>query len=109
MINIGPRSGLVLSALTSVAGLMLAKAAWNSGIPEPATWNWSYSSWASSSETALAKPNRNWSKVRVMARCRFAGLDNTAEDALRALIGSGSTPRDGAGEIAQVAAASPRP
>ena len=43
MINIGPRSGLVLSALTSVPGLMLAKAAWNSGIPDPATWNWSYS------------------------------------------------------------------
>ena len=44
-----------------------------------------------------------------MARCRFAGLDSTAEDALSALSGSGSTPRDGAGEIAQVAAASPRP
>jgi hypothetical protein len=37
MISMGPRRGFVLSTFASVNGLMLAVAAWNSGIPEPAT------------------------------------------------------------------------
>ena len=35
--SIGPRSGLRSSAFASVRGLMLAKAAWKIGTPEPAT------------------------------------------------------------------------
>jgi hypothetical protein len=37
MSSIGPRPGFLVSALTWVKGLMLAVAAWNSGIPEPGT------------------------------------------------------------------------
>lgn len=43
------------------------------------------------------------------ARLRFAGLPSTVDDDLRAEIGRGSTPRNGAGSIATEAAASPRP
>ena len=35
--SMGPRRGFLVSALTSVKGLMFAAAAWNSGVPEPGT------------------------------------------------------------------------
>jgi hypothetical protein len=54
-ISNGPRSGFSVSTLASVQGLRLAVAAWNSGAPEAGTAYASYSCFASSSETALAK------------------------------------------------------
>ena len=64
---------------------------------------------ASSSLTALAKPKRNCSYVSGTARLRFAGLSSTGDADFSAEIGSGSTPRNGAGSIATDAAARPRP
>ena len=44
-----------------------------------------------------------------MARLRLAGLESAGLADLSAEIGSGSTPRNGAGSIATAAMASPRP
>ena len=54
MISSGPRSGLSVSTLTSVHGFRFAVAAWNSGAPGAGTAYVSYSSFASSGDTALA-------------------------------------------------------
>ena len=61
MISSGPRSASRLLTFASVHGLRFAVAAWNSGIPEAGTAKVDYSSFASSSLTALAKPKRNCS------------------------------------------------
>ena len=88
---------------------MLANAAWKRGSPGAGTANVSYSSRASSSDTALAKAYRNWSYVRGTARPRLSGLARTGDPARSAEIGSGRTPRNGAGSIATETADSPRP
>ena len=54
MISIGPRSGFFESTLASVHGFRLAAADWNRGSPGAGTAKFSYSSFASSSPTALA-------------------------------------------------------
>ena len=54
MIRSGPRSGLSVSTLASVHGLRFAAAAWKIGSPGAGTAYVSYSSFASSSSTALA-------------------------------------------------------
>src|SRR5260221_10419268 len=105
----GPRAEFVVSTLASVQGLILASAAWKSGLPGAGTAYVSYSSWDSGSVTAFAKAYRNWSYVSGTARPRFKGFVRTGEAARRAEIGSGSTPRNGAGSIATEAAESPRP
>jgi hypothetical protein len=105
----GPRFGFLLSTLASVHGFRFAVAAWKSGRPEAGTAKVEYSSFASSSVTAFAKPKRNCSYVSGTARLRLAGLPSTGRADFSAEIGSGSTPRNGAGSIATEAAASPRP
>src|SRR5258708_39841519 len=87
MISIGPRSGFLLSALASVKGLRLAVAAWNSGVPEAGTANVAYSSLASSSLTALAKGDRNWSEVSGTARGWVAGVPRAGEPDRRGATG----------------------
>jgi len=52
----GPRSGFLVSTFASVHGLRFAVAAWKIGAPGAGTAKDSYSSLASSSLTALAKP-----------------------------------------------------
>src|SRR5207237_7238049 len=105
----GPRSALVVSTLASVQGLRLAVAAWKRGLPDAGTAKLSYSSFASSSLTALAKAYRNCSYVSGTARLMLAGLPSTGEADFSADNGRGSTPRNGAGSIATVAAERPRP
>ena len=61
MMSSGPRFGFFVSTFASVHGLKFAVAAWNSGSPGVATEKVSYSSFASSSLTALAKEYRNCS------------------------------------------------
>src|SRR6476661_3352438 len=100
MISSGPRSGFFASTLASVQGLKLAAAAWKIGSPDPGTEYSSYNCLASSSLTALAKLYRNCSNVSGIARWRFVGLPSTGLAARNAEIGSGSTPRNGAGLIA---------
>ncbi len=56
MIRSGPRSGFLELTFASVQGFRFAVAAWNSGAPAAGTANSAYSSLASSSETAFAKP-----------------------------------------------------
>ena len=56
MISSGPRSGFLVFTFASVQGFRLAVAAWKSGAPDAGTANSAYSSLASSSLTALAKP-----------------------------------------------------
>src|SRR5207237_9425335 len=90
-------------------GLRLAVAAWKMGAPDAGTAYVLYNCRASSSPTALAKPKRNWSYVRGTARFRLAGLLRTGQADFNAENGSGSTPRKGAGSMATVAAARPRP
>lgn len=51
-----PAVGFLVSTLASVQGFRLAVAAWNSDLPEAGTAKSAYSSLASSSLTALAKP-----------------------------------------------------
>src|ERR1700674_1483007 len=109
IIRSGPRAGFSVSTLSSVHGLMFAAAAWNSGAPEAGTAYVAYSSLASSSLTALANANRNWSYVSGTARLRFTGLLSTGQADFNAEIGSGRTPRNGAGWMATEAAARPRP
>src|SRR6267143_862076 len=109
MISTGPRPSFSTSTLASVHGLRLAVAAWKSGTPEAGTAKVLYSSRASSSLTALAKPKRNCSYVSGIARLRFAGLPSTGHADFSAVSGSGSTPRKGPGSIATVAEATPRP
>src|SRR5205809_7344318 len=109
MIRSGPRSGLSVSTLTSVQGLRLAVAAWNSGAPDAGTAYVSNNSRASSSDTALANAYRNWSKVNGTARWRLRGLPNTGNADLSDENGNGRTPRNGAGSMATDAADSPRP
>src|SRR2546423_7076155 len=105
----GPRSGFLVRTFTSVHGLRFALAAWKSGAPDPGTENISYSCFASASPTAFAKPYRNCSYVSGTARPRFAGLCSTGDADRKDEIGSGNTPRNGAGAIATDAAGSPRP
>jgi hypothetical protein len=50
----------------------------------------------------------NWSRVRAMARPRFKGFRSTGIATRNVEIGSGSTPRNGPGSIATVAADKPR-
>src|SRR5205807_10292455 len=88
-----------------VHGLRLALAAWNSGAPGAATWNVSCSCFASSSLRALAQPYLNCSRLSVTARFQFAGFRSTGEADRNDEVGSGSTPRKGAGSIAMVKAA----
>jgi hypothetical protein len=64
---------------------------------------------ASSSLTALANEYRNCSYVSGTARWWFAGFRRAGEAARSDEIGSGSTPRNGAGSIATDTAARPRP
>src|SRR3954471_22468191 len=109
MSSSGPRSGFLLLTFASVHGLRLAVAAWNSGAPEAATWDVSCSCFASSSLRAFAQPYLNCSRLRVTARFQLAGFPSTGEADFNEEIGSGSTPRKGAGSIATVAADSPRP
>ena len=56
MISSGPRAGFFVSTFASVQGFRFADAAWKIGTPEPGTEYVSYSSFASSSPTAFAKP-----------------------------------------------------
>src|SRR3954470_18808052 len=100
MIRSGPRSGLRVFTFASVHGFRFAVAAWNSGAPGAGTAYVSYSSRASCSETAFANAYRHWSKVSGTARWRLAGLPSTGEAERSAEIGSGNTPRNGAGSIA---------
>src|SRR5438552_19210667 len=109
MSSSGPRSERLLLTFASVHGLRLALAAWNNGAPGAATWNVSYSCFASSSLTALAHPYLNCFRLSVTARLQFAGLPSAGEADLSEEIGSGSTPRNGAGSTATVAADNPRP
>src|SRR6266542_6983031 len=99
MSNSGPRSELLLLTFASAHGLRLAVAAWNNGAPGAATWNVSCSCFASSSLRALAHPYLNCSRVSVTARLQLAGFASTGEADLSEEIGSGSTPRKGAGSI----------
>src|SRR5205085_7871510 len=108
-ISSGPRSGFLLSTLASVHGFRLAVAAWNSGAPGAGTWKVSWSCFASTSLRALAQPYRNWSKVSATARLRLAGFPSTGIADLNEEIGSGNTPRKGAGSIATDAVDKPRP
>src|SRR5207253_2341763 len=103
MMSRGPRSGFTVLTLTSVHGFTVA--AWNSGAPDAGTANDSYSSLASASLTALANAYLNCSYVSGIARFQLAGFCSTGDAALRAEIGRGSTPRNGAGSIATDAAA----
>src|SRR3954465_14137457 len=109
MIRSGPRSGLLDFTFTSVQGLRLAAAAWKIGAPDAGTQYVSYSCFASSSLTALANAYRNCSYVSGIALLRLAGLPRMGHADLSEERGSGSTPRNGAGSIATVAAARPRP
>src|SRR3989442_11200953 len=109
MSSSGPRSELLLLTFASVQGLRLAAAAWNSGAPGAATWNVSCSCFASSSLRALAHPYLNWFRLSVTARLQLAGFPSAGEADLSEEIGSGSTPRKGAGSTATVAADHPRP
>src|SRR3954454_6781753 len=104
MSNSGPRSELLLFTFASVHGLRLAVAAWNSGAPGAATWNVSCSCFASSSLRALAQPYLNCSRLSVTARFELAGFPSTGQADFNDEVGSGSTPRKGAGSIATVAA-----
>src|ERR1700720_4227306 len=97
MISNGPRSAFIVLTFASVDGLRLANAAWKRGAPEAGTAKVLYSSFASSSLTALAKAKRNCSYVSATARLRLAGLESTGDAALSADKGNGSTPRNGAG------------
>src|SRR5712691_2635635 len=108
-INSGPRSGFSVLTLASVHGFTLAVAAWKSGTPDAGTAKVLWRSFASSSLTAFAKPKRNWSNVSGTARFRLAGLPRTGHADFSAEKGNGSTPWKGAGSIATVAKASPRP
>src|SRR5260370_21441282 len=109
MISIGPRSGFLLSALASVKGLRLAVAAWNSGVPEAGEANVAYSCLASSSLTALAKAERDWSLGGGTARWWLAGLPRNGEAARSAGAGSGRTAPIGAEPLAADAARQPPP
>src|SRR4051812_40073292 len=109
MSSSGPRSELLLLTFASVHGLRLALAAWNRGAPGAATWNVSCSCFASSSLRAFAQPYLNCSTLSVTARFQLAGFPSTGEADFNEEIGSGSTPRKGAGSIATVAADNPRP
>src|ERR1700682_3377725 len=99
MMSNGPRSGFFDFTFASVHGFRFAVAAWNRGTPEPGTANLLYSSCASSSLTAFANANRNCSYVRGTARPWLAGFPITGAADLSAEIGSGSTPREGAGAL----------
>src|SRR2546428_14175575 len=105
MMSSGPRSGFSVLTLTSVHGLTFAAAAWNRVAPGAGTANVSYSSLASVSLTALANAERHCSYVSGVARFQFAGFCSTGDAALSAEMGSGSTPRKGAGSIATDATA----
>src|SRR4030088_2072983 len=109
MINNGPRSGFFELTFASVHGFRFAVAACNSGAPEVGTEKVLYSSCASASLTAFANPKRNWSYVRGTARPWFAGFRSTGDADFNAEIGSGNTPRNGAGSMATDAAPTPRP
>src|SRR4051794_34038366 len=102
MSSSGPRSERLVSTLASVQGLRFAAAAWNRGAPGAATWNVSCSCLASSSLTALAQPYVNCSRLSVTARFQLVGFASTGEADLNEEIGSGRTPRKGAGSIATV-------
>src|SRR3954453_12674911 len=108
-ISSGPRSGFFVSTFASVRGFRLALAICIRATPGAATWYVSYSCYASSSLRAFAHPYLNWSSVRVTARRRVRGLASTGADTLSVDTGSGSTPRNGPGSIATVAADRPRP
>ena len=110
MISSGPRSGFLVSTFASVHGLRLAAAAWNSGSPgrghrvglvqlpwpRPRSRRWR---------------TRSGTGRRSAARrgCGWPGCASTGEPTCSAEIGSGSTPRNGAGSIATDAADRPRP